>query len=77
MTRVLIVALTITVMPGMLQFTNRVYDYVETHRRSRRRSSNRSVRTPKSSRSRLIRWPPLSGRRGRAQGRRHFHAGGR
>jgi hypothetical protein len=33
MTRVLIVALTITVMPGMLQFTNRVYDYVETHRR--------------------------------------------
>jgi hypothetical protein len=33
MTRALIVALTITVTPGMLQFTNRVYDYVETHRR--------------------------------------------
>jgi len=33
MTPVLIVAATITVMPGMLQFTNRVYDYVETHRR--------------------------------------------
>lgn len=33
MTRALIAALTITVMPGMLQFTNRVYDYVETHRR--------------------------------------------
>ena len=33
MTPVLIVAATITVMPGMLQFTNRVDDYVETHRR--------------------------------------------
>ena len=33
MTPVLIVAATITVMPGMLQFTNRVNDYVETHRR--------------------------------------------
>jgi hypothetical protein len=33
MTPALIVALTITVTPGMLQFTNRVYDYVETHRR--------------------------------------------
>jgi len=33
MTPVLIVAATITVMPGMLQFTNRIYDYVETHRR--------------------------------------------
>jgi len=33
MTPLLIVAATITVMPGMLQFTNRVDDYVETHRR--------------------------------------------
>ena len=33
MTPVLIVAATITVMPGMLQFTNRINDYVETHRR--------------------------------------------
>jgi hypothetical protein len=33
MTPVLIVAATITVMPGMLQFANRVYDYVEMHRR--------------------------------------------
>jgi hypothetical protein len=32
MTPALIVALTFTVTPGMLQFTNRVYDYVETHR---------------------------------------------
>jgi len=33
MTPVLIVAATITVMPGMLKFTNRINDYVETHRR--------------------------------------------
>ena len=33
MTPALIVALTITVTPGMLQFMNRVYEYVETHRR--------------------------------------------
>ena len=32
MTPALIVALTFTVTPGMLQFTNRVSDYVETHR---------------------------------------------
>lgn len=32
MTPALIVALTLTVTPGMLQFSNRVYDYVELHR---------------------------------------------
>jgi hypothetical protein len=33
MTPALLVALTMTVTPGMVQFVNRVYDYVETHRR--------------------------------------------
>lgn len=34
MTSALLVAMTITVTPGMVQFVNRVYDYVETHRRA-------------------------------------------
>ena len=33
MTPALVLALTITTTPGLLQFTMRVYDYVETHRR--------------------------------------------
>ena len=78
MTRALIITLTITVTPGMLQFTNRVCDYVETHRRIAARieqplcSDAEELGRQADTLAAAIR----EARHAR-EGRRHFHAGGR